>query len=276
MAPQDFSMRTATAAAERLNKTYKGRLVVNPDTVLRAVEGAEARTNPFYTAPEIIDGEIIAAVYRGIMGDPSNAGLKTSIFCSVERAHDKAQERSRIAAKDLGVKPRRPTTQIMYESPGGAGMAYDFVTDTISVTVPMALADQPKMVEVFVEEDTHAFTHDRAPKLFTPFTRTNKPKDIAAIFSLFVIEGIGQIYANIGDYSDNKAAVRRVGEGDTDFIRTAQSDPYVGGFLVLDTMKRAHGRKKAVNRAVEVDSPEEFLREYGLACKRLREPAINL
>ena len=274
MAPEDFNMRTAMAAAERLKQSYRGRLVVNPDTVRSVVEGVGSTS--FYAAPEIIDSEIAPAVCRAIVADPANSGLKYSIFCSVERAHDKAQERSRVAAKDFGVKPRRPATQIMYGRPGGNGMAYDFSLDKIFVPVPMALAEEPKIVESFVEEDTHAYTNDRAPNLFEPFARTDKPKDIAVLFPLFVIEGIGQLYARADDYTNNKRAVRRVEEGDVNFIGQAQSSPYIGGFLVLDTMRRAYGRRKAVNRAVEIASPEEFLREYGVACKRLKEPAINL
>ncbi|MBI4015515.1 MAG: hypothetical protein HY362_02250 [Candidatus Aenigmarchaeota archaeon] len=278
MVPDDFNMRTAMAAAERLKQTYRGRLVVNPSTVRNAVEGVGS-TKSLYAAPEIIEGDIIPAVYGAVIGDPANSGLIAEISQSVERAHDIAQKRSRIAAKDFGVKSRRPATQIMYESPGGNGMAYDFSLDRIFVPVPMALAEEPKIVESFVEEDTHAYTKDRAPSLFESLglnQRTNQPKDIAVLFPLFVIEGIGQLYAHADDYPDNKRAVRKVGEGNVDFIRQAQSSPYVGGFLVMDTMKRAHGRRKAVNRAIDIDSPEEFLREYGLACKRLKEPAINL
>jgi len=256
--------------AKNLNDAYGGMLKIDDSSL----EGISVDGNIF-EAPEVRASKVCEAAYDKIFSDPANSRLQCEIARRVDKIAKAGYKTALPAAEDIGVTPRDRTVRIMFGAAGGNGACYDNSNDTIFITVPFAMREGNVPAKAMAEEYIHAFTNQAAPELMKRCKGSAKRVDLFESPANFIVEGIGQMYARYVKHVNNKELVKAVKNGNTAAIERLRNDPYHLGYIIMDTMSRAWGRKEAVKEALGIGSAEVLLARYTKACEELGEPAVN-
>jgi len=243
--------------AERIGKTYKGKLNIDHNKVAAACDDVLAKASAF-TAPELLGSEVMERAYGIIFADEHNRQLieyeerrLAGIAGNVQRKYD-------FAAREMDVKRDFPRTKVNWESICGDGASYVSSEDTIYVSVPLALSDDVQFIEdCLAEEWIHGLSFWKAPKAFMFRPPEPEKLSIMSCTPFYVLEGIPGLYIP-NMRVDHDALVREIGAAQDrkgERMKVLKS-PHKLGRAMMDAIASKFGRPTALgtlDRAHDTD-----------------------